>query len=135
MKNSADKRVIRTKNAIRSAFASLYSEMPFEDITVTDLARRADINRKTFYNYYSGVHGIVEEIESELASSLDRSLSGKDIFASPETALECLNAVIAENLEFCGNIFTSTHNAEHSSRLLLSFTRKIRGAARESAGI
>lgn len=135
MKNSADKRVIRTKKAIRSAFASLYSEMPFEDITVTDLARRADINRKTFYNYYSGVHGIVEEIESELETALDRSLSGSDIFASPETAVACLNAVIAENLEFCGNIFTSTHNAEHSSRLLVSFTRKIRGAARESAGI
>ncbi|MBQ6042884.1 MAG: TetR/AcrR family transcriptional regulator [Clostridia bacterium] len=135
MKNSADKRVVRTKNAIRNAFASLYSEMPFEDITVTDLARRAGINRKTFYNYYSGVHSIAEEIESELETALDRSLSGKDIFASPETALECLNAIITENLEFCGNIFTSRRNAEHSSRLLVSFARRMRGIAHESSGI
>ena len=31
-----------------------------------DIAELADINRKTFYSYYSGVHMIVEETENEI---------------------------------------------------------------------
>ena len=49
-----DRRVRRTKRAIRNAFAELLSEKPYEEITVTDITELADINRKTFYNYYAG---------------------------------------------------------------------------------
>ena len=38
-----DRRVVRTKRSIRSAFAELLSEKDYNDITVTDIAERADI--------------------------------------------------------------------------------------------
>jgi len=50
-----DLRVIKTKRAIRQAFAELVSRMPLEDITVSDIAQQALINRKTFYAHYAGV--------------------------------------------------------------------------------
>jgi AcrR family transcriptional regulator len=126
MKNLTDKRVVRTKKAIRSAFAALYSRMPFEDITVKEIARQADINRKTFYNYYAGVHSIVEEIESELTGSLESALDTVNIIAEPEAALARFNAEIRENVEFFGNIFSSRKNYEHTTRLLFSFALKLR---------
>ena len=52
---SVDRRVIKTKRAIRNAFAKLMVEKDINDITIIELAEAADINRKTFYNYYSGV--------------------------------------------------------------------------------
>ena len=45
-----DRRVIRTKKAIRNAFAQLLSVKKLEDITVKDIAELADINGKTFYS-------------------------------------------------------------------------------------
>ena len=50
-----DRRVLKTKRAIRNAFAKLMVEKDINDITVMELSETADINRKTFYNYDSGV--------------------------------------------------------------------------------
>ena len=50
-----DRRVIKTKKAIRNAFAKLISEKDINKITIKDIADTADINRKTFYNYYRRV--------------------------------------------------------------------------------
>lgn len=47
-----DRRVLRTKNAIKKAFLGLFAEKRFEDITINDIADRADINRGTVYLHY-----------------------------------------------------------------------------------
>ncbi len=47
-KESIDRRTIRTKRMIRSALAELIDEKGFNNISVTDLTKRADINRGTF---------------------------------------------------------------------------------------
>ena len=73
-----DRRVIKTKKAIRNAFAKLISEKDINKITIKDIADTADINRKTFYNYYSGVYEIIEEIEKELVGEFEDLLSGND---------------------------------------------------------
>ena len=48
-----DRRVVRTKRSIRMALTKLLASKPLGEITVTELCKAADINRKTFYNYYS----------------------------------------------------------------------------------
>jgi len=135
MKNVTDKRVIRTKKSIRGAFAALYSEMPFEDITVTDVARRADINRKTFYNYYAGVHSIVEEAEADLFTRLDDSFARVDILSDPASAVERLGAALLDDADFFGSVFNSRKNTEHTTRFFLSATAKIRERIPDNAGI
>jgi len=52
-----DRRVVKTKKAIHNAFAKLLTEKELNDITISDIAELADINRKTFYNYYAGIYG------------------------------------------------------------------------------
>ena len=51
-----DRRTAKTKKAIAIALAKLLSEKEINKITITDIAKEADINRKTFYNYYSSVY-------------------------------------------------------------------------------
>ena len=41
-----------TRNMIRNVFIEMLDERPFDEITVTDLVTRCEINRKTFYYYY-----------------------------------------------------------------------------------
>lgn len=50
-----DRRVIKTKRAIKEAFAKLLTQKDINDITISDIAAEANINRKTFYNYYGGI--------------------------------------------------------------------------------
>lgn len=60
---------IRSRKMIRQAFLELLQEKPFEKITVTDIVKRADINRSTFYAHYPDVLGLVEELIDETVNS------------------------------------------------------------------
>ena len=57
-----DRRVLRTKKNIRQAFLHLLSEKSLSQITVKELSNLADINRKTFYMYYSNIEDILKEL-------------------------------------------------------------------------
>ena len=45
-----DIRVIKTKKAIREGVLQLLGEKTVDEISITELAQIAQINRKTFYN-------------------------------------------------------------------------------------
>ncbi|MBQ6092762.1 MAG: TetR family transcriptional regulator, partial [Clostridia bacterium] len=66
-----DRRVRKTKKAIRNAFAALLATQDINQITVKEIADKADINRKTFYNYYRGIHEVMDEIENSLVQAFD----------------------------------------------------------------
>src|ERR1700741_782405 len=47
-----DRRVRRTRAALRDAFLALVSEKGYEKITIQDILDRADVGRSTFYVHY-----------------------------------------------------------------------------------
>ncbi len=71
-KGSGDRRAIRTKRMIRTALAELIYEKGFNNISVTDLAQRADINRGTFYLHYVDKYDLLEKVEGEIIQELER---------------------------------------------------------------
>ena len=75
-----DRRVIRTKKAIRGAFLTLIINKEMDKITMKEVADKADVDRKTVYNYYKGVEDILGEIENELIAHFEEvthSLEGE----------------------------------------------------------
>ena len=70
MDQKTDKRVIKTKHAIYKAFVELLNEKDINQITITDVAKKANINRKTFYNYYSDINDVMEEIENLVVANV-----------------------------------------------------------------
>ena len=66
MAERMDRRVERTKRSIYQALVALSREEQPERITVTALADRANINRKTFYMYYAGIDDLLDQIETGL---------------------------------------------------------------------
>ncbi|MDO5521492.1 MAG: TetR/AcrR family transcriptional regulator [bacterium] len=65
-----DRRIGKTKQSIRDAFLSLLAEKPIAQITVKELAERANVNRKTFYMYYANIHDILDKTENEIIDQL-----------------------------------------------------------------
>ena len=76
MKRSADLRVQKTRDAIRSTFKDMVMEMGASEITVKELAERARIHRKTFYLHYSCIEALYEELFSEHAERFFAALDG-----------------------------------------------------------
>ncbi|MGM9638299.1 MAG: TetR/AcrR family transcriptional regulator [Butyricicoccaceae bacterium] len=124
-----DRRVIKTKKAIRGAFAQLVSEKELGSITIKELAAAADINRKTFYNYYSDIGGIIDEIEDELVAALENALRDVDllhVLQNPYQLFSRLTAAISENLDFYIQIFRRESNAGLTNKLITRLKSKIR---------
>ena len=63
--NVNDRRVVRTRAAVVAAFDTLLLEKSAAQITVTDIAREANIDRKTFYAHFGSVDGLVDYILEE----------------------------------------------------------------------
>ena len=82
--NRPNKVALRTRKAISDAFLSLVRERAYEDITVTDICRRADVVRKTFYNNFRSkddvVHHLISGFFHETESAMDlRRMSVRQI--------------------------------------------------------
>lgn len=71
---SADRRVKRTKKALRSALFALAEKKDINKITVREITELADINRSTFYLYYKDVFDMFESIQSEILTLLYKTV-------------------------------------------------------------
>ncbi|RGE20289.1 TetR/AcrR family transcriptional regulator [Leucobacter sp. wl10] len=63
-----DARIVRTRAALHGAIIQLATEKPVPDITVSELAERAGINRVTFYKHFASP---AETLGSALSLELD----------------------------------------------------------------
>lgn len=61
-----DLRVLKTQKAIKDAFKEMVMEMDASQITVKELAERAQIHRKTFYIHYTTIEALFEDIMKDL---------------------------------------------------------------------
>ena len=118
-----DRRIAKTKKAIYRAFAELLSEKNINDITIKDIADKADINRKTFYNYYNGIYDLTGEIENSIIDSFEQVLRNTNInelLHNPYSMFEALTRIINSNLDFYQHLISIESNSNLVSKLFKS---------------
>lgn len=99
---------IRSKNLIKKALANLLHEKEMSKITVSDIIRRADISRGTFYAHFPDVHGVAEQIEQE---ELDKLIDFVDRFG--------INSIVNNSAEFIKEICIYISNDIDYYRMLI----------------
>lgn len=67
-----DRRIARTKLALRKALIELIEEKGYEALTVNDLCARADLNRGTFYNHFHDKEDMITKFEDDILNDLER---------------------------------------------------------------
>ena len=86
MEQKSDLRVTKTRRLIKAAFLELVQTKPGQKITVTELAKRAEISKGTFYLHYLDIYNLynqmVEETVAKIAGSFDPY---PDLFSAPES--------------------------------------------------
>ena len=113
--NNSDRRVIKTKKAIRNAFTELLSKYDINEITITEIARVAQVNRKTIYNYYDGVYQILDEVENECVRNYERIARTLPTPTNPEAVFKTFEAVtkiLNEDIEFYSKLVNVKNNSQ-----------------------
>lgn len=111
---------IRSRKLIRQAFLELLKEKSFEKITVTDIVKRADINRSTFYAHYPDVMGVIDEIQNEIldyTQNFMENLDFSDFFINPMPQLEGIIKLAKENVELHRLLSASALGAKQLERI------------------
>ena len=62
----------QTKQNLSDAFWQIYCEKRIEKITVKDITTKAGYNRSTFYEYYTDVYDVLEQIESSVLPDIEK---------------------------------------------------------------
>jgi AcrR family transcriptional regulator len=120
-----DRRVRRTQATLQRALIDLVQERDLSQITVADVADRADVSRSTFYDHYEDVHELAEAACTSMLDDMFRSVLA--IYAArvhpsaedPDPALTAFFAHFAEHAGLYRNLLGPTGSArviEHVRR-------------------
>lgn len=105
-----DRRVQKTKSAIREAYMELVAEKKGKKITVSDIAKVANIDRKTFYTHYEEVDDILRDFWGERVQELLSKLQKTEYFREPINLLiiyDELNQIIWRDMDFYRQLATN----------------------------
>ena len=119
-----DKRVMKTRRSIHEAMTRLLAVKPIEEITVTELAEAAEINRKTFYNYYGSVY-MVDEIVERFEET-HRRIDFETLLMDQQSTFNTLAKIITSDLDFYGNMLTNRNQISFLQKIISSLKQRIR---------
>lgn len=75
-----DRRIEKTIKATETAYFELLSEKKNDRITITELADRANIDRKTFYLHYNSVDDVIDRHNRATVARIMAELENKGFF-------------------------------------------------------
>ncbi len=98
-----DRRIEKTKAAIWDAYIQILMEgKGNKKVTVTEIARKANIDRKTFYLHYDSVEDVMKEYCGQMVAQcmarLKNEMDGGKVF-SVKLLFEVFNQFIAGNMD------------------------------------
>lgn len=89
---------INTRKKIRNAmFALLKDGQNLQDISVTDLVKKADISRGSFYNHYKNVMEVAYEVEADIMDRLKQLLDNQSGKSDIKGIIKTIFAHLKEN--------------------------------------
>jgi len=123
-----DRRIRKTKKALRESLIILMAEKNIRDISVQELSDLADLNRATFYLHYKDIYELQQQIEDEVVveinTILDRhmptilnrhmpTVSGQ----KHHPLFVALLSYIEENARLCNMLFSENSNRSFLDKL------------------
>lgn len=132
-----DRRSKRSREAIRKAFRELLAEKDISQITVTEIARRADRNRKTFYLHYDTIEDLVNELLQEecrhTVDVLEEALRQSSGGANEAKLYEAMSTALLEGLGRNGDMLRHADLPQLIAQMRPLFAQAI--AEKDSLGL
>lgn len=122
--NKTDRRIRYTKMMIRQALLELMENKPINKITVTEICTVADINRGTFYTYYTDPYDLLTQIENALYTDINRSLEKSKDVGMNLKVLEEIMEYLSKNSAFIKVLISKNGDQDFVRRIVNIYHEK-----------
>lgn len=113
-----NRRILYTKNIIKESLIELLETKEIHQVTVTDICKKADINRGTFYSHYKDAFDLLQSMEDELFDQVIVYLTETPVEDYTDILLIKVFELIAENKELCKVLFCKQKDSKILDRIL-----------------
>lgn len=119
----------RAENMIIETFLELLKTIPIEKVTVSQIVKTANLNRRTFYDYFYGKEELINQLDQEVLQAF-QSIFGDFTIVSIEHSLLLMEKgePLPHNIAICQHIQQHQHYYQirfQDDRFTQKFTRII----------
>lgn len=101
-----NRRILYTKRIIKESLIDLLQHKKIHEVTVTDICKKSDINRGTFYTHYKDAYDLLKSIEDELFNQISEYIEETPVEDYKDVLLLKALELIEENKELCKILFS-----------------------------
>ena len=106
-----DARITKTRRALRAALLDLVTQMPFEDVTVAAITKRAGIGYATFFRHYPSREALLAEIANDLLDQLVVVITPLVLTQDSGAAASFLASFVEARRPLCGALLVGAGEA------------------------
>lgn len=129
MTDVANRNARRSIRLLKEAFLRLLAEKPYDQITVSDVTRTADLNRGTFYAHFDNMDDLLRSTIADLSERvsllMDQAID-VDFFENPMPVLSRIGDYLGADRALYQKLVTSTSVEPFINSLRDMFSKKIR---------
>ncbi|MCI1665497.1 MAG: TetR/AcrR family transcriptional regulator [Atopobiaceae bacterium] len=133
-----NRNALRSIRLLKEAFLRLIVEKPYEQISVSDVTREADLNRGTFYAHFDNMDDLLRSTMDDLSEGISRLMDqalDEGFLTDPMPVLERISGYLGNDQVLYQKIISSTSVEPFINSLREMFRDKMREyLAREGGG-
>ena len=109
-----NRRIQMTRRLLKDALLELLETERIEKISVRTLCEKANVNRTTFYKYYTSQYDLLSEMETDLLTQINQCMQAKKAKGGLEKKL----AFMKENMKLCQILIGNQTDTDFQMKLL-----------------
>lgn len=113
-------KIRNTKKSLAKSLIKILQEKPVTQIDVSELCKNANLNRTTFYNHYSSIYALLDEMVSEFFKNVKKYLADSIDEKSENTAakISLMLKYLKQNRRFVRTIMNNNLYEEIGNKLI-----------------
>lgn len=134
MATARNRNAQRSINLLEEAFTALLAVKPYDKITVSDITRKAGLNRGTFYAHFDSIDELMRQTMDDFTEKISASLGltfGESFFADPMPLLTRIGEFLNDNLALTKRLVASDRLEPFFSALFERVTEHLHERALE----
>ena len=132
-KTSNDRRFRRNKALLQRAFLDAVVEHGYQGLTVSEITRRADLDRMTFYGHYETIDDVFQEFVDDMEREISQAIAQEPNF-DVDSLFSLLNTLMYREIAFFRHVAQSPTGPDFQTAFKNTIARLLRvdhGAAGE----
>jgi AcrR family transcriptional regulator len=130
MEETMNRNARRSVRLLKEAFLRILADKPYDQISVSDVTREADLNRGTFYAHFENMDDLLRstmaDFSEQVSALMDQSL-GDGFLVDPMPVLSRIGGYLGQDRVLFRKLVTSTSVEPFIDALRKMFCDKIRG--------